>query len=154
MGRLFKLSLKAEQLTLTRLASAMSKATRCRTGRLPPPFLFFLQLFEQNLFWFTLAVGLDVILQVWDNGKDQRQEGRFPSLQDEEHPLLIISSVHYDWNSKRAWPQRFGLSVSSRHSAVSHCEGSFPLSRWLHALHHYGLGNNRLCYCFDIQQIR
>ncbi len=113
-----------------------------------------LQLFKQNLFWFTLAVRLDVMLQVWDNGRDQREEGRFPSLQLKEHPLLIISSMHYEWNLKRAWPQCVGLLVSWRHSAVSHCEGSFSLSRWLHARHHYGLGNNKLCYCCDIQQIR
>lgn len=45
-------------------------------------------------FGFTLAVRLDVMLQVWDNGRDQRGEGRFPSPRYKEHPLLIISSVH------------------------------------------------------------
>lgn len=90
MGRLWKLRLKAEQLTLTRSASV--EASLCWAGCYVP----FSQLFKQNLFWFTLAVRLDVMLQVWDSGGDQREEGRFPSLQRKEHPLLIISSVHYD----------------------------------------------------------
>lgn len=77
MDLLFELRLKAEQLTLTRLASAMSKAPHHQTGRCTSSFL---QLFQQNLFWFTLAARLDVMLQVWDNGRDQREEGRFPSL--------------------------------------------------------------------------
>lgn len=75
---------------------------------LPPS----LQLFKQNLFCFTLAARLGVMLQVWDNGRDQREQGRFPSLQYEEHPLCTISLVHYDWNSKRAWPQHVGLLQS------------------------------------------
>lgn len=81
------------------------------------------------------------MLQVWDNSRVQREEGRFPSFQCVEHPLLIISSVHYGWNLRHAWPQRVGLSVSSRHFAVSHCKG-YPssLSWWQHAPHHYSLG--------------
>lgn len=105
--QLLERSLKAEQLTMTRLASAMSKVPRHQAGCCASSFL---QLLKQNLFCFTAR--LDVMLQVWDNGRDQREDGCFPSLQYKEHPLCTISLVHYGWNSKRAWPQHVGLLQS------------------------------------------
>ena len=45
------------------------------------------------------------------------------------------------------------LMVEATRSAGSH-EGSLSLCWWQRALYHYGLGNNRLCYYCDIQQIR
>lgn len=47
------------------------------------------QLLKHNLFWFIPAARLDVMLQVWDNGGDQRGRGVvFPPLKNEEYTLL------------------------------------------------------------------
>lgn len=54
------------------------------------------QLLKHNLFWFIPAARLDVMLQVWDNGGDQRGKGVvFPLLNNQECTLL--TSV---WNTK------------------------------------------------------
>lgn len=61
----------------SRLAFVMSKAAHDQAGYCTSSSL---QLFKQNLFWFTLAAMFDVTLRVWDSGKDQRQQGSFLSL--------------------------------------------------------------------------
>lgn len=152
-GRALKaLPQKAEQLTLTRLVFSMSKAT----PRFPP--FFFAALQAKSVLVYS---GSRAWCHASGMGQWQRSKRRgsffflpspFTSAGGTSHARNQFSAL-WLWNSKRAWRQRVGLLwVSLRHSAGWHCEGL--LARWQRAPHHYGLGNNRLCYCSDIQQIR
>lgn len=139
--------LKAKQSVLTRLLCAWLKAALCTAGCHNSGMRG-----EKKVK--TLAVELDFMLQVWDSFRDQREECSFLSFQHVVHPLFTISPVHSGWNSKRAWPQSVGPSLNWRRSAVGHSERCFPLSLWWSSLWRGSLGNNRLCCCGSVLQIR